>query len=89
MGKKNWRLNDHLNPEFCEFVCRQPYLGARTIILSFNRLLGKSGVYWYSLQPRGSPFSVVVEHTNFVSPDAFAGEHIIYLGEYLNPESHE
>jgi protoporphyrinogen oxidase len=78
------------NPGFCEQICSRPYLGARTMILSLNRPLGKSGAYWYSLRPRDdSPFTVVVEHTNFVPPEEFAGEHIVYLCRYLDPDSQE
>jgi protoporphyrinogen oxidase len=78
------------NPGFCEQIYSRPYLGARTMILSLNRPLGNSGAYWYSLRPRDdSPFTVVVEHTNFVPPEAFAGEHIVYLCKYLDPDSPE
>jgi len=78
------------NPGFCEHICSQPYLGARTMILSLNRPLGNSGAYWYSLRPGDdSPFTVVVEHTSFVPPGEFAGEHIVYLCKYLAPDSQE
>ncbi len=27
-----------------------------------------------------------MEHTNFVSPEHFGGNHIVYMGDYLEPE---
>jgi protoporphyrinogen oxidase len=79
-----------VNPAFCRQVCNQPYLGARTTVLSLNSPLGKSKAYWYSLRPRvDSTFTVVVEHTNFVSSDEYGGENIVYLGEYLSSDSPE
>jgi protoporphyrinogen oxidase len=78
------------NPQFCEHICRFPYMGARTIILSLNRPLGNCGAYWYSLTPgEGSPFTVAVEHTSLVPAEEFAGEHIVYLCRYLPPGAPE
>jgi hypothetical protein len=37
-------------------------------------------------QERRLPFLAVVEHTNFVSPENFGGDHIVYMGDYLEPE---
>ena len=34
----------------------------------------------------GFPFLAVVEHTNFVSSENFGGDHIVYVGDYLEPE---
>ena len=28
----------------------------------------------------------MVEHTNFVPPEHFGGDHIVYIGDYLEPE---
>ena len=34
----------------------------------------------------GFPFLALVEHTNYVSPKNFGGEHILYAGDYLEPD---
>ena len=34
----------------------------------------------------GFPFLALVEHTNFVSPEHFGGDHIVYCGDYLDPD---
>ncbi len=64
-------------------------LGAVVLIISLKKQLSTKGYYWFNLpKSAGFPFLALVEHTNFVSPDHFGGEHLIYCGDYLEP-SHE
>jgi protoporphyrinogen oxidase len=44
-------------------------------------------MYWISLPKReGIPFLALVEHTNMIDPSHYAGDHLLYLGDYLPPE---
>ncbi len=62
-------------------------MGAVVLTLSLKHQLSREGYYWYNIpKSAGFPFLAVVEHTNYVSPDHFAGEHILYIGDYLEPE---
>lgn len=64
-------------------------MGAVVLILSLKHTLSKEGYYWYNLpKTAGYPFLALVEHTNYLSPDYFGGEHIVYCGDYLDT-SHE
>jgi len=64
-------------------------MGAVVIALALNHQLSEQGFYWYNLpKSAGYPFLALVEHTNYVSPDHFAGDHIVYMGDYLDP-NHE
>jgi protoporphyrinogen oxidase len=46
-------------------------------------------VYWHNLpKDAGFPFLAMVEHTNFIPPEHFGGDHIVYCGDYL-PLDHE
>lgn len=57
------------------------------MVLSLKRQLSEQGYYWFNLpKSAGFPFLALVEHTNFLSPDHFGGDHIIYCGDYLNVE---
>ena len=57
-------------------------MGAVVLVLALKKRLSKH--YWFNLPAQaGFPFLALVEHTNFVSPDHFGGEHIIYCGDYL------
>jgi protoporphyrinogen oxidase len=62
-------------------------MGAVVMTLSLKHQLSEQGYYWYNLpKSAGYPFLALVEHTNFVSREHFGGDHIIYIGDYLEPE---
>lgn len=64
-------------------------LGAVVLIIALKRPLSPEGYYWYNLpKAAGFPCLALVEHTNFVPHDEFAGQTIVYAGDYLDP-SHE
>lgn len=62
-------------------------MGAVVMILALRERLSKKGIYWHNLpKEAGFPFLALVEHTNFLSPSCFGGDHIVYCGDYLVPE---
>ena len=64
-------------------------MGAVGMVLSLKQQLSEQGYYWFNLpKEEGYPFLALVEHTNFVSPKNFGGDHIVYAGDYLE-EGHE
>ncbi len=59
-------------------------MGAVVLVLSLKHRLSEQGHYWHNLpKEAGFPFLSLVEHTNFVDPAHFGGEHIVYCGDYL------
>jgi len=42
--------------------------------------------YWTYVGDRSIPFLGVIEHTNFMPPEDYGGNHIVYLGNYLARE---
>lgn len=59
-------------------------MGAVVMALSLTRKLSEQGYYWFNLpKEAGFPFLALVEHTNFVPPENFGGDHIVYAGDYL------
>ena len=61
-------------------------MGAVVLTLSLTHQLSREGYYWYNIpKAAGNPFLALVEHTNFLKPEYFGGDHIIYCGDYLNP----
>jgi protoporphyrinogen oxidase len=54
--------------------------GAQCVILSLDRQLTDS--YWINPVDPGYPFTSLVEHTNYRSPDEYGGRHLVYLGNY-------
>jgi protoporphyrinogen oxidase len=62
-------------------------MGAVVMTLSLKHQLSEKGYYWYNLpKSAGFPFLALVEHTNFVSSEHFGGDHIVYCGDYLEPD---
>lgn len=61
-------------------------MGAAVLILALDRQL-TDGHYWINL-PKGDeiPFMGLVEHTNYVSPEHYGGDHLVYCGDYLPPD---
>ena len=60
-------------------------MGAVVLVVTLDRQLTQ--YYWHSLpKEAGFPFLALVEHTNFIPPEHYGGDHIIYCGDYLNPD---
>ncbi len=60
-------------------------LGALALILALDRPLTQ-GHYWINLPKAEFPFLALVEHTNYIDPAHYGGDHLIYLGDYPPPE---
>ena len=55
------------------------------MVLALKHRLSEEGYYWYNLpKEAGFPFLALVEHTNYLSPEYYGGEHIVYVGDYLD-----
>jgi protoporphyrinogen oxidase len=79
------RLVPELPPSYAESLRALKSMGAVVLVISLDRQLTQ--YYWHSLpKAAGFPFLALVEHTNFMSPEHYGGDHIIYCGDYLNPD---
>ena len=62
-------------------------MGALVMTLSLSHPLSEQGYYWHNIpKDQGYPFLAVVEHTNFLSPEYFGGDHILYCGDYRDAD---
>jgi protoporphyrinogen oxidase len=62
-------------------------MGAVVLTVSLKHRVSEQGYYWYNLpKNEGFPFLALVEHTNYVSHENFGGEHVLYLGDYIDPD---
>ena len=81
------RLAPELPASYTEQLLKLKSMGAVVLILSLKHQLSESGIYWHNLpKGEGFPFLAMCEHTNFVSPEYFHGDHVIYCGDYLPPD---
>jgi protoporphyrinogen oxidase len=83
------RLTPSLPDGYLEQLLALKSMGAVVMVIALRHRLSEQGVYWHNLpKPAGFPFLALVEHTNFLPPERFGGDHIIYCGDYLDP-AHE
>jgi protoporphyrinogen oxidase len=60
-------------------------LGAVVMVLALDHRL--TDYYWFNLpKEAGFPFLALVEHTNFMPREHYGGDHLIYCGDYLEPD---
>jgi protoporphyrinogen oxidase len=80
------RLALGLPPVYLNGLLELKSMGAVVMTLSLKHQLSEQGYYWYNLpKSAGFPFLALVEHTNFLSPEHFGGDHLVYCGDYLEP----
>jgi protoporphyrinogen oxidase len=80
------KMAPSLPESYLKSLLNLKHLGAVVLVLAVNQQLSKEGYYWYNIpKSAGFPFLALVEHTNFVKPEYFGGDHIIYCGDYLDP----
>lgn len=83
------RLAPALPDSYLERLLAMKSLGAVVLVLALKHQLSEQGFYWHNLpKSAGFPFLALVEHTNYLSPEHFGGDHIVYCGDYLEA-SHE
>ena len=81
------KMTPSLPPQYLHGLRSLRAMGAVVMVLALRHRLSEQGVYWHNLpKAAGFPFLALVEHTNFIPPEHFGGEHIIYLGDYLDPD---
>lgn len=81
------RIAPSLPQEYLKGLLELKSMGAVVMTIALTHQLSPEGYYWYNIpKAAGFPFLSLVEHTNFVSGQHFGGDHIIYIGDYLNPD---
>ncbi len=82
-------LTPDLPPDYLAGLKALKSMGAVVMVFSLKHQLSEQGYYWFNIPKNaGYPYLALVEHTNYVSPEHFGGEHIVYCGDYL-PTEHE
>jgi protoporphyrinogen oxidase len=78
------RLAPELPPDYLDGLLSLKSMGAVVMTLALKQSLSEEGYYWYNIpKSAGFPFLALVEHTNFVPAEHFGGDHIVYIGDYL------
>ncbi len=79
------RLAPQLPGRYLEHLNKLRSMGAVVLTLALTRPL-TGGLYWVNMPKDQFPYLALVEHTNFIAPSHYGGDHLVYLGDYLEPE---
>jgi protoporphyrinogen oxidase len=61
-------------------------MGAVVLTVALDRQLMRD-VYWANIpKVEGLPFLALVEHTNMIDPVHYGGDHLLYIGDYLEAD---
>jgi protoporphyrinogen oxidase len=81
------RLAPELPTSYTASIRALRSMGAVVMTVALTRPL-TGGIYWLNTPKPQFPFLALVEHTNFIEPAHYGGDHLVYLGDYLDP-AHE
>ncbi len=81
------KMTPQLPDEYLQGLTQLKTMGAVVMVLALKHQLSEEGYYWFNLpKSAGYPYLALVEHTNYVSPENFGGDHILYVGDYLEAD---
>ena len=80
------KITPSLPKAYVKKISSIPHLTAQNLILVLEKPFLK-GSYWLNINKPGFPFLLLAEHTNFMDPKHYGGDHILYIGNYL-PDGH-
>jgi len=76
------RICPDLPGPYVEVLDRVRYQWATCLVLALDRPL--TPYYWLSIGD-DLPFVACIEHTNFLPPERYGGNHVVYLSNYTSP----
>lgn len=73
-----------LTPAYTSKLDHVKWQGAVCMVITMNHQF--SPIYWMNIGDRTMPFLALVEHTNFIGPENYDGNHILYISNYLRQD---
>lgn len=61
-------------------------LGAVVMVIALKQRLTPTFYWMQGMHKEEFPFLTLVEHTNFIDPKYYGGDHLLYCGDYLPPD---
>ena len=78
------RLVPDLPDDYRATLLGLTYEAAAVAILRMDHPL--TDIYWLNIADPDIPFTGVIEHTNFIDPAEYDGNHFLYLSKYMEPD---
>jgi len=66
------------------YTCDIDFQGAVCAVVTMDESLTET--YWLNVA-HDAPFGALIEHTNFVSPERYGGDHLLYVASYVQDPS--
>ncbi len=87
------KIAPSLPPSYLAQLQKLDSMGAVVMTFALKQSLLTDGTYWLNLPAISAdkaqnpiPFLAIVEHTNYIDREHYGGDHIIYAGDYVNPD---
>lgn len=61
-------------------------LSATNLLIRMTKPFFPNHTYWLSICEKNSPVMAIIEHTNFMNPEHYHNEHLIYVGNYATTD---
>ncbi|AHG04581.1 protoporphyrinogen oxidase [Halobacterium sp. DL1] len=68
------------------YECDITFQGTVCSLVSMDRQL--TDTYWLNIADE-APFGALIEHTNFIPPERYGGEHLLYVPKYVQSQEDE
>ncbi|MBI4297067.1 MAG: NAD(P)/FAD-dependent oxidoreductase [Chloroflexi bacterium] len=78
-------LAPEISGDYRRLLEKARYQWAACLVLAISQPI--SPIYWLNISDPSIPFVAAIEHTNFISPAEYGGKHVLYLTNYVAPES--
>ena len=78
------KLFKNIPKEYKKDLNKIKYQKVICVLLSLNKKL--SDYYWINISSQEIPFGAIIEHTNFISPQKYKNQNLIYLVRYADNE---
>lgn len=80
------KLVPDLPADYLASLQKLNHMGAVVLVLALSHPLTEQH-YWINIPgDEDFPFIALVEHTNFISPEHYGGDRIVYCGHYVEPD---
>lgn len=88
------KMAPSLPEDYLSQLLKLKSMGAVVLTLALKRpLMADSQTYWLNIPATSTnksenelPFLALVEHTNYIDREHYGDDHIIYCGDYVNPD---
>jgi protoporphyrinogen oxidase len=78
------KLAPPISEDYAAQLDHVKWQGAVCMVVTMDRQF--SPIYWMNIGDRQMPFLALVEHTNFIGPENYEGNHILYISNYLKQD---